>query len=63
MGDAKHGALQKLDLWRALHDNGIRRNRADLVRVQVVANCEDHLTAWRTGGLDNDAEHPLGPVL
>ena len=37
MGDTDRSALQQLQLWRLLYDDGVVRNRSDLLRIDLIA--------------------------
>src|SRR5215469_5560775 len=43
MGDTDRCSLQQLQLWRPFYDDGIFRNRAELMRIDLVADRKHQL--------------------
>src|SRR4029077_21022344 len=54
MGDTDRGLFQQLQLWRPLYDYGIARDRADLLRIDLIADGKHELQIFifRKGSYD-----------
>src|SRR6516225_8488354 len=55
MGDTDCGLFQQLQLWRTLYDDGIVRDRSDLLRIDLIADGKDELQIFilRHGSYDS----------